>query len=92
MKPSSSNQQIQSNLKEIIKLYQDDSLNTLFNDLVAIGTWPTPETTNMKDSKSTVAIDSVPLPEKTINLKKRIVTLIVISGDTPIKKLFNLVG
>jgi hypothetical protein len=88
---------IKSSLKDIATLYQDETIIKLFNDLVAIGTWPTPEkpVPDIKGEKQiikrnadgTIAIDSVPLPEKPKYLKLLIYELLEISGNTKVAEL-----
>lgn len=48
MKTTKTPHSIQSFLNDIANLYKDESLTTLLNDLVAIGTWPTPERPKLK--------------------------------------------
>ena len=56
------------NIEEILKLYGDSTLQDLHNDIVAIGSWPTPEKPNLRNRS--VAIDTVPLPERPSALLK----------------------
>jgi hypothetical protein len=77
---------------EILKLYKNSTISEMLNDLVAIGTWPTQEhpVTVKCDAKTgggSVAIDTVPLPERTKKMKKIIEELIEVAGDRTIKSL-----
>ena len=73
----------QRKFEEIVKLYAYSPLQDLFNDMVAIGTWPTPEKPK-KVTKGSIAIDSVPLPEKPEKLKQLIKELIEIAKNRPL--------
>jgi hypothetical protein len=81
---------LNKNIQEILLLYREFHLSRLLNDLVAIGTWPTPENSlkakgKAIDSKGKLKIDTVPLPE----LKKRLAKLLKICGDEPLKDLLD---
>jgi hypothetical protein len=86
---------IQIKINEILKLYKDASLSEMLNDLVAVGTWPTPERPladkNMLVIKSggSVAIDTVPLPERIKKLKAALKSLIKTAGDKKLTQLME---
>jgi hypothetical protein len=75
--------EVNSSIKGILKLYEELPLMMMLNDIVAIGTWPTPE------DPFSVKINTVPLPDRPKKLKKILSELIAISKDSPIKKLFK---
>jgi hypothetical protein len=83
-------------LFEIVKLYGESKIANLLNDLVAIGTWPTPESpfpdevrVSVRIGKGSVAIDTVPLPEKTKQLKEILSELIEISRNKTVKDVLK---
>ncbi len=85
--------EVSSNIKEILRLYENLPLTILINDIVAIGTWPTPEDPfnekgAAKKSKGSVKIDTVPLPERPGKLKKILTGLIKTSIGKSVKELF----
>lgn len=87
----SENKEITKELGDILALSGDSPLSVLYDDLVAIGTVPTPDLPKpsfIVKSKGSVAIDTVPLPEKRKRLKKILADLLKHSDETPIKKLF----
>ncbi|MBN2347839.1 MAG: hypothetical protein JXJ22_03325 [Bacteroidales bacterium] len=70
-------------LEEIVKLYSVSTTVALINDIVAIGIWTTPEKAK-KVSKGSVAIDSVPLPEKSEKLRQLLDELIEVAKKQPL--------
>jgi hypothetical protein len=81
---------VNKNIKEILNFYGEFHLSRLLNDLVAIGTWPTPEDSleskgKTYDLKGKLGIDTVPLPE----LKKILTRLMQIYGDKPLKEFLG---
>jgi len=93
MKTSKPKPQVKSSLKDIGKLYQDMTIIQLFNDLVAIGTWPTPEKPKLeikRNADGAIVIDSVPLLEKQMYLKYLIYELLEESGNTKIGEVILL--
>jgi hypothetical protein len=84
---------INTQIAEVIKLYGNSSITALLNDLVAVGTWPTPEKPLTLKGKLTtktggmVAIDTVPLPERTKKLKEILSKLVKTAGDLSLEKL-----
>ena len=89
MKTKKSQQKTHSMVKDVFKLYQNESIITLFNDLVAIGTWPTPEKPKIKINRTadgTIAIDTVPLPERPKYLKALVLELLAVAGELKIKE------
>lgn len=80
-------------ISKILKLYNNTEIHELLNNVVAIGTWPTPENPANKPlhkfrQSGSVSIDSVPLPERTIKLKKLLSCLITVSSKNNIKEIF----
>jgi hypothetical protein len=78
-------------LKQITDLYGDTTLAELYNDLVAIGTVPTPDipSPSFIVGKNVVAIGTVPVPDIRKKLKKTIKKLLEISRESTIKELLN---
>ncbi|MBN2439941.1 MAG: hypothetical protein JXJ04_01290 [Spirochaetales bacterium] len=79
-------------ISRIIELYGDETLPTLLNDLVAIGTWPEPEKPgvtkgSVKESGGSVAIDTVPLPDRPQELRELLTVLIEMTGNMKIRQL-----
>lgn len=89
--------QFQRSVAKIVDLYQDVPVQVVLNDLVAIGTWPTPErpqpqpvsVTSPRPVHGSVAIDTVPLPERPMILKASLVDLFAIVGQEPLGTLVN---
>ena len=79
----------QEKLTEILNLYSDSPITPMLNDLVAIGTWPTPEKPQPLHPAGTVAIDTVPLPERPAKLKQLLHELIEKVDTAPLKKLIG---
>ena len=76
IEPRTSNQvQFQKIVAEITKMYTDTIITELLNNLVAIGTWPTPEKPKLK----------VPFHQRKTTLKKLIGELIEIGGEEHLK-------
>ncbi len=91
MKATKPPSQIKTALKDILSLYKNEQVDKLVNDLVAIGTWPTPEKPKvdlLKGADGTVAIDTVPLPERPKYLKAILFQLIEQAGDLKLGEIF----
>ncbi len=77
-------------IHDILKLYGEENIEKLFNDIVAIGTWPTPEkpTINIRWKKDgTIAVDLVPLPKKSLILGALVYELLSKRGNIKVSKI-----
>ncbi|NOU20145.1 MAG: hypothetical protein HOO91_21530 [Bacteroidales bacterium] len=72
---------------KIVELYKDSSITELLNDLVATGTWPIPEKP-ITGSRS-VAIETVPLPERPRKLKGLLEELIREIGEKKVGEVLK---
>ena len=88
MKTTKPKQEIQDLLKNIGKLYQNESLISFYNELVAIGTWPTPEkpTLKLKRQSNGVLDTTVPIPDRSLYLKVLIYELLEKIGNNKISE------
>lgn len=81
-------QPINEKISEIVELYKDSVITELLNDLVAIGTWPTPE--KPIAGSGSVAIETVPLPERPRKLKGLLEELIKKIGERKVGEVLKI--
>ena len=87
---------INHKIAEIIKLYSTSTIVVLLNDLAAIGTWPTPEQPAtfkgaVKTGGGSVAIDTVPLPERIKKLKGLLSGLVRVAGTRKVNRMIKTI-
>jgi hypothetical protein len=83
---------VRNKLSQILQIYQEATVTELLNDLVAIGTWPTPEKPGLekgaiKKSMGSIWIDTVPIPDRPAYLKELLGEIVELTGKMKIKQI-----
>jgi hypothetical protein len=76
-------------INQILTLYSNVTLSELLNDLVAIGTWLTPEKPHVKRNKDDLVKTTVPILEKPKELKRLLDELVKVVGERKVGEVLR---